>query len=254
MTLLQLKNHFPNFAPDCEKNKPDIMKKILKPIIEVLLFIVAVLIVVAIVKGIQKPVKFDTEKTQRQNVAIQRLKDIRTLETAYKTETGKFTADFDSLALFYNEGKMEIVMQIGSQDDSAAVANTEALKKKNKKITAEEMLKIYQEQGINLVFAVKSEIPVKDTLFASREDFNVDSLRYVPFSGGQEVEMDAVVKMVSGVSVPLFEAKMPYSKLLYGMDKQLIINLLDEREKSGLYEGLMVGSVSVPNNNAGNWE
>lgn len=250
---MHLRNHFPIFAADCEKNKPDIMKKLLKPIIEILLLVVAVLIVVAIVKGIQKPVKFDNEKTQRQNVAIQRLKDIRTLETAYKAETGKFTADFDSLRLFYNEGKMEIVMQIGSQDDSVAVANTEALKKKNKKITAEEMYELYL-QGQNLVFAVKNEIPVKDTLFASREGFSVDSLQYIPFSGGQAVEMDAVVKMVSGVSVPLFEAKMPYAKLLHGMDRQLIINLLDEREKSGLYEGLMVGSVSVPNNNAGNWE
>ena len=229
------------------------MKKLLKPIVEILLLVVCVLIVIAIVKGIQKPVKFDNEKTQRQNVAIQRLKDLRTLETAYKTETGKYTANFDSLALFYNEGKMEIIMQIGSQDDSAAVANTEALKKKNRKITAEDMYQLYL-QGQNLVFAVKNEIAVKDTLFSHRDDFSIDSLQYIPFSGGQEVEMDAVVKMVSGVSVPLFEAKMPYAKLLTGMDKQLIINLIDEREKGGLYEGLMVGSVSVPNNNAGNWE
>jgi hypothetical protein len=66
--------------------------------------------------------------------------------------------------------------------------------------------------------------------------------------------MAAVVKTVSGVQVPLFEAKMPYRALLKGLDNQLRINLDAEREAQNRYEGLMVGSVSAPNNNAGNWE
>jgi hypothetical protein len=38
------------------------------------------------------------------------------------------------------------------------------------------------------------------------------------------------------------------------MDRQLIINLIAEREDTERYPGLMVGSVENPNNNAGNWE
>ena len=47
---------------------------------------------------------------------------------------------------------------------------------------------------------------------------------------------------------------MPYKKLLYGMDNQLRINLDSDRRNGNKYEGLQVGSISAPNNNAGNWE
>ena len=66
--------------------------------------------------------------------------------------------------------------------------------------------------------------------------------------------MDSAVKTVSGVKVPLFEACMPYRSLLKGLDNQLRINLDAEREDTGRYPGLKVGSISAPNNNAGNWE
>lgn len=62
------------------------------------------------------------------------------------------------------------------------------------------------------------------------------------------------MKEVSGVKVPLFEARMPYKSLLKGLDNQLRINLDAECRASNKYEGLQVGSVSAPNNNAGNWE
>jgi hypothetical protein len=66
--------------------------------------------------------------------------------------------------------------------------------------------------------------------------------------------MSAITRTVQGVKVPLFEAKMPYRSLLKGLDKQLQINLYAEREDLGRYNGLMVGSIDAPNNNAGNWE
>ena len=229
------------------------MNGIVKKIINVVLLFVIAGLVYAIIQSIQQPVRFKKEKEAREVVAVQRLKDIRTLQVAYKSVFGKYTAGFDSLALFYNDGKMEVVMQVGSKDDSLAVANTEKLKKQNRKITPQEMLALYKK-GQHLVFSIKNTIPVKDTLFVHRNDFNIDSLRFIPFSGKQSVEMDAIIKMVSGVNVPLFEAKMPYKALLKGMDNQLRINLDADREAGGLYPGLQVGSVTAPNNNAGNWE
>ena len=47
---------------------------------------------------------------------------------------------------------------------------------------------------------------------------------------------------------------MPYKSLLKGLDNQLRINLDADRKAMNRYEGLQVGSVSAPNNNAGNWE
>ena len=115
------------------------------------------------------------------------------------------------------------------------------------------MFELYK-QGQHLVFSLSSKVAVKDTLFHSRRDFNIDSLKYIPFSQGDTIQMEAIVKEVSGVKVPLFEAKMPYKSLLKGLDNQLRINLDADRRTMNRYEGLQVGSISAPNNNAGNWE
>ena len=211
-------------------------------------------LVYVIVTSILKPVNFNKEVAARTEVAVQRLKDIRTLQVAYKSVNNKFCSTVDSLKDFYLNGQMEIVMQVGSQDDSLAMAHTDAVKKANRKITAADLYQMYLSGDKNLVFSVASKIPVKDTLFTGRDDFNIDSLKYIPFSGKEPVQMEAVSKLVSGVQVPLFEAKMPYKLLLKGLDNQLRINLDAERRDQNRYEGLQVGSVTAPNNNAGNWE
>ena len=229
------------------------MNKTLKVILEIVLAIAAVFCVYLIYSSVMKPVRFNKEKEARQAVAVQRLKDIRTLQVAFKGVTGHFTESVDSLVDFYNNGKMDITMQIGSNDDSLAVANTAQIKKKNRKITNEQLLELYN-QGEKLVFSVTTPMPVKDTLFLGREDFCIDSLKTIPYSGGYPVQMEAIVKSVSGVQVPLFEARMPWKAILMGMDYQLIVNLDAECERQNRYEGLQVGSVSAPNNNAGNWE
>ena len=215
---------------------------------------IIVALVYAIVTSILKPVNFNKETARRTEVAVQRLKDIRTLQVAYKSVNNKFCSTVDSLKDFYLNGQMEVIMQVGSQDDSLAVAHTDAVNKANRKITAADLYQMYLAGDKNLVFSVANKIPVKDTLFRSRDDFNIDSLKYIPFSGKEPVQMEAVTKLVSGVQVPLFEAKMPYRLLLKGLDNQLRINLDAERRDQNRYEGLQVGSVTAPNNNAGNWE
>ena len=230
------------------------MNKALKIVLEVVLFCSILGLVYAIYSSIMKPVNFNKQKEKREAVAIQRLKDIRTLQVAYKSVNGKYVSTVDSLKAFYENGKMEVVMQVGSADDSIAWAHTEKIKKANRKITPEKLLEMYEAGDKNLVFSVVTQIPVKDTLFLRRDDFHIDSLATIPFSGGAPVEMDADVRMVSGVPVPLFEAKMPYKLLLKGLDNQLRINLDSDRRDQNKYEGLQVGSLVAPNNNAGNWE
>ena len=230
----------------------DTLKKILTWCV---LPVIIVLLVWAVVSSIMKPVNFNKERDARKEVAIQQLKDIRTLEVAYKSVKGQFTASIDTLADFYNNGQMSIIMQIGSADDSLAWAHTEAVKKARRgKVKPEELLAMYEAGDKNLVFSVESKIPVKDTIFTSREGFDPTQLKYIPFSEGDTVIMDAIVKTVSGVPVPLFEAKIPYKSLLKGMDNQLRINLDAECRDMNKYEGLQVGSITAPNNNAGNWE
>ena len=233
------------------------MNKGTKIIIEIALLALICGLVYVLYSNIMKPVNFNKEKETRQAVAVQRLKDIRTLQVAFKSVTGKFNSSIDSLKQFYEAGQMEIVMQIGSMDDSLAVMNTEAIKKANKKLKPEQLTEKLQEAyaaGQKVVFSTVTKIPVRDTLFNNRPDFCVDSLKFIPFSGKQPIEMESAIKMVSGVPVPLFEARIPWKALLKGMDRQLIINLNAESRDLNRYEGLQVGSITAPNNNAGNWE
>ena len=229
------------------------MKGIVKKIVSVLLLFVIAGLVYACIKSIMEPINFNKQKAYRETVGIQRMKDVRTLQEAFKSVSGHFTASADSLVDFYKNGKMEVIMQIGSNDDSLAVANTEKLKRSRRGITPEQMYELYKK-GEHLVFSISSKVDVKDTLFNTRNDFNIDSLKYIPFSQGDTIQMESVIKEVSGVKVPLFEARMPYKSLLKGLDNQLRINLDADRKAMNRYEGLQVGSVSAPNNNAGNWE
>lgn len=229
------------------------MKKPVKIVIEVVLFVIIVGLVYAIYSSIMEPVNFEKQRTYRESVAIQRLKDIRTLQVAFMAEKGHYAATVDSLKSFYENEDMVVTLSIGSPDDSAAVAHTEELRKANRRITNEQLYERYLAGDRNLVFSIDNKIPVRDTLFKGRTDFSIDSLKYIPFSGDTLI-IASTVKTVSGVPVPLFEAKMPYKSLLKGLDNQLRINLDDERRTQNRYEGLQVGSINAPNNNAGNWE
>ena len=237
------------------------MNKTLKTIICIVLALCAIFLVYKIYDGIMEPVRFNKEVEARQKVAVQRLKDIRDLQVAFKSVNERFTASFDTLKQFYNNGEMVVLMQVGSKDDSLAVAHTNDVKKSHKGITDEGLYKLYQEGDKKLVFSIQNKIAVTDTLFRSRTDFDVNKIDEIPFAAEGEtvaavtkIEMNAVVKKVSGVNVPLFEAKMPWKSILNGMNHQLVVNKVAECEDQGRYEGLMVGSVSAPNNNVGNWE
>ncbi len=211
----------------------------------------------ALVKSVMEPVEFNKHKDYRSEIAVQRLKDIRDLQVAFKNVNARYSSTIDSLINFYNEGKMQIVLQVGSKDDSLAMAHTDQIKKKYRGLKAdklnEKLYELYQAGEQNLVFQVVSEIAVKDTLFNDRPNFHIDSIAFIPFCG-DSVEMESTIKKVSGVNVPLFEARMPYKSLLKGLDNQLRVNLDAEQEDKGRYKGLQVGSITAPNNNAGNWE
>jgi hypothetical protein len=214
-------------------------------------------------RSINEPVKFNKERDMREKVCIERLKDIRTLQVTFKDTYGHYAPVMDSLIDFYNNGKITIMQQIGSEDDSVAVLHTEAVKKTFRNLKGDQMMQklyeLYQKGDEHLIIRIPQETNVKDTLFRNRPDFKVTELRYIPFSENESgkrdtVIMKSIVKQVSGVDVPLFEAQMPYWSFLRGMDRQQIVNLVAEREDTGRYAGLMVGSVENANNNAGNWE
>ncbi len=204
------------------------MNKTTKILIQVALTAVVLVLAYLVFDSIMRPLRFNEETQRREKVAIERLKALRTLEVAYKEENGVFVQSLDSLLDFYYNGEVTIVKQIGSFDDSLAVAQ-------------------------NLVRRDTLRVPVKEAILTDLS-FPVDSIIYIPFSGGRLIEVNTVVRKVSGIDVPLFEANIHYDFLLSGLDRQLVINFKEEQESLERYKGIKVGSIERPNNNAGNWE
>ena len=110
------------------------MNKTLKTILSIVLLFCIFGLVYLIYDSIMQPVRFNKDEAAREKVAIQQLKDIRDLQVAFKSVNNRFTASFDTLKQFYKNGQMTVLMQVGSMDDSLAVAHTNAIRKANKGI------------------------------------------------------------------------------------------------------------------------
>jgi hypothetical protein len=212
----------------------------MKITIQVALLIAIVVLSYLLWSSINKPIEFNREKLAREAATIQRLKDIRKAQLAFKSEYNRYTGDFDSLLVFLKTDSFSVVKAVGSVPDSMI----------------EELGKIKAERQAlkdGLITRDTIRLSVKDSLFYA--GYPIDSMKFVPFLPGIEFELGAgQIETTSKVNVRVFEAKVHYDKLLVGLDKQLIINYKEEREKITGYPGLRVGSLEEATNNAGNWE
>lgn len=200
----------------------------MKTVYQILLLILIVVLSYFVYESIMNPIRFKNEKDKRYEKTIERLKDIRTAQLAYRSENKKFTGSFDTLINFVRFDSFKIVRQIGSYDDSAAVAK-------------------------GLVSRDTLRVCVLDSIF--NINYPLDSLRFAPYTGGAKFEMAAgELKTGSGLIIQVFEAKVHNDILLKGLDRQLVVNENDLRKKLERYPGLKVGSLTEATNNAGNWE
>ena len=199
----------------------------MKAVFHVILIAAICVVAYFVYESIQQPLRFNAEKNVRYDATVQRLKDIRTAQIAFRSENKKYTGSFDTLIDFLKTGHFKVVMIIGDEDDEAAIAAG-----KIKRDT------IY--------------IPVLDSLF--KKGYSVDSMRFVPFTKGVEFELGTANIEAGKVQVNVFEAKIPFDVLLDGLDPQLLVNYKADRVIKTGYAGLKVGSLTETTNNAGNWE
>jgi hypothetical protein len=201
----------------------------MKTVLQIVIGIAIVVLAYLLYDSLMHPIRFNKEVERRKALVVDKLKDIRDLQSAFKDEHGRFTASFDTLIDYYKTGNVSVVRQIGSMDDSVAVAK-------------------------GLVKRDTVKILARDTLFKNKPGFNIDSLCYVPVVGAKFDMKDTLYKSISNILIPLFEASVSNNVYLSGLDRQLVINLNDEDKNKNKWPGVKVGSVDSPNNNAGNWE
>ena len=196
-------------------------------IINIVLVIVAIFLAYMVYHSISQPVIFENTKTERELKVVQNLKDIRSSQGLFKENYNRYTASFDTLIEFIRTGELPVVNIIPDPNDTTFT------------------------KTINDTVGY---IKVLDSLFSTRQNFNVESLRYIPFSEPQqEFEIQAGYITRGGMKVPVFEVKAPYNTYLNGLDKQRIRNATAEREDLNKYPGMKVGSMTEPLTD-GNWE
>lgn len=210
----------------------------MKTVLQILLFIVAVVLSFFIYKSIQRPIQFEKAKKERYDVTVEKLKDIRKAELAYKNVYGKFTGSWDTLINFIKHDSVITIKKIGELNDSMVEAG----------ITERKAVQM------GLIVRDSARISALEAVFGA--GYDVDNLKYIPVPGEPtEFLLGATVIITgSGIGVPVFQAKAHNNVILNGLDPQLIINLNDQRRTNEKYPGLLVGSLTETVNNAGNWE
>lgn len=210
----------------------------MKTVLQVSLFIVAVVLSFLIYNSIKKPIDFEKAKKARYEVTVERLKDIRKAQLAYKDVYGKFTGSWDTLINFVMNESVINVRKVGELNDSMVEAG------------------ITEKKAIEMGLITRDSVRVSALEAIFGKEYDAKSLKYVPVPGEPtEFHLGATIIITgSGIGVPVFEAKAHNNVILRGLDPQLIINLNDQRRTNEKYPGLTVGSLTETINNAGNWE
>ena len=205
----------------------------MKKIAQIILAVAIVALVYVIYDQISTPIKFDDELKAKKAQVIDRIKDIRTAQRAFKSKYQRFTGSFDTLANFILQDTLELERKIVDEDDSVAMAQLKKMGKKN---------------------VEKFKIAVIDTIFSpkrlSKQD--VEQLRYIPGTDdkAQYIMEAGIITTESKVVIPIVECRAPYKMFLDTVAyRQEIINLIDDEENNfNRYPGVKFGSMEAGNN------
>ena len=96
----------------------------MKPRTIISIVLIAAILVLAYVlyASILRPVKFENEYDKRSEEVINKLKDIRTIQEAFKSTNGRYCSDIDSLMTFLEVGRVNMVKKFGVVPDSLTEA------------------------------------------------------------------------------------------------------------------------------------
>ncbi|WP_127137012.1 hypothetical protein [Flagellimonas oceanensis] len=205
-----------------------------KPVLVILFGILSIYLGYKIYDSINAPIKFNKVRNERFTAVINKLKDIRDSQEAYKTVNGKYAGNFESLIKFIDTGNYTIT----TQRDSSFMRYDRAYQ--------------IDMQQDTIIIDTLGTVKVKDSLFGADDRYK--SMMNVPYAQNNETfEMKADIIEKSGYNAPVFEAKVKKDVVLYDQPEDLL-----EKEKA--YQSveevngdeIKVGSLTEVSTN-GNW-
>jgi len=195
----------------------------MRQIINVLLFFIAVLLGYWLYASIKEPIAFKAEKEKRKDAVVSVLKKIQTAQDIYRSVTGKYANNFDTLTSVIMT--QNIALEKLEQDPSDPTN---------------------QDKFIRTIILK----PAKDSLFTLfGGPVNLDSLRFIPFTEGKTFEIAADTIRQQNSLVQVVQVGTKYKEFMgeFANPKYKKYDAFYEPEKE-----LKFGDMNSPNTN-GNW-
>ena len=205
-----------------------------RKIITYILYFLSIVLVVQIYNSIDAPIEFNKVKNERYQKVIERLKDIRNAQVAYKSVNGIYSDNFDSLVNFIETGQFTII----EKRDSSYMQYD----------------RVYRIDMLREVVVVDTLgfVSVKDSLF--KNDNRYKDLAFVPIDGiDQKFSIKADIIDKNGYNVPVFEVKVSKDVILFDQNKDLLMQEKETVSVDGVNgPSLVLGSLEDVSTN-GNW-
>ena len=198
------------------------------------LYFLSIILVFQIYNSIDSPIEFNKVKNERYQKVIERLKDIRNAQVAFKSVNGIYSDNFDSLVDFIETGQFTII----EKRDSSYMQYD----------------RVYRIDMLREVIVVDTLgfVSVKDSLF--KNDNRYKDLALVPIDGIDEkfsIKADIIDK--NGYNVPVFEVKVSKDVILFDQNKDLLMQEKETVSVDGVNgPALVLGSLEDVSTN-GNW-
>ena len=214
----------------------------IKTISTAALIIVIIGLAYFLINGIMQPVKFEKEYNGRSTQVINKLKDIRAIQEAFRSKYGHYCGDIDSLVTFAQTDKVLFIQRTGTIPDGKS--ESQALKDGDlRKDTV--YVSVAEKLYSAVVYQEKKGTIDSLGLFTPKDKIN--DLKYIPFSENKEVfKLQAKMLDRSGTLVPVFEALAPIETYTKGIKEQEIINKTADLISKNRYAGWKVGDLTQP--------
>ena len=198
------------------------------------LYFLSVVLVFLIFRSINAPIKFNEVKNERYTKVIERLKDIRNAQIAFKSVNGIYSNDFQELIKFVDSAEFTITQK----RDSSYM----------------EYDRIYRIDMLREIIVTDTLgfVSVKDSLFANNLDYK--DMASVPIQGIESLfSLKADIIDKNGYNVPVFEVRVPKDIVLFDQNKDLLSQEKETISVDGVNgPDLVLGSLTDVST-SGNW-
>ncbi len=206
-----------------------------KRLIEAFLWILILVFAYQVYNSINAPIKFNEVKTERYLKVIDKLKDIRNAQIAYKTVNGVYADNFDGLIKFIDSAQYTLIQ-----------------KRDSSYMKYDRVYRIDMLQEV-VVIDTLGFASVKDSLFGDSDRYK--TMAQVPINGIDKtfsIKAKKIFKPGYG-DIPVFEVRISKDAILYDQNKDLLKQEKALMSVDGVNgPDLVLGSMTEVSTN-GNW-